>query len=472
MSLALSVIKNTLYQFLGKFLSTILGLASIALITRYLGQTGFGQYTTIITFLQFFAVLVDFGLQMTSAQMLGRNEHRAQQIFNNIFSLRLISATTLLGGAVAIAWLMPYPLIIKQGVAIASLSFFLITLTSTVISIFQKNLNMAAVASAEVWGRVALLGGTWIAVSNNLGLLPIIAAVTVGSFVNFILLIISARQYLRLEFEVDLKVWREIWDISWPIAMTIALTLVYFRADTIILSLVRPQAEVGIYGASYKVLDILVQFPYLFLGLLLPLLSRFYTENKKLFNLTIEKVFDFLMIATLPMIAGVIVLGEEIMTFVAGSEFIISGVLLKILIVAVAAIYIAALFGYAIVAANLQKLMIKYYLINAVISIGLYIALIPLYSYWAAAILTVFTEMFILISSYYIAHRYLHIRLRYRTTLKALVASIIMGLVLYALPPANVIASVLAGAVIYAVTLYTLRGVTPASIRELLALRS
>ncbi len=472
MSLALSVIKNTAYQFLGKFLSTILGLASIALITRYLGQTGFGQYTTIITFLQFFAVLVDFGLQMTSAQMLGRNEHRAQQIFNNIFSLRLISATTLLGGAVVIAWLMPYPLIIKQGVAIASLSFFLITLTSTVISIFQKNLNMAAVASAEVWGRVALLGGTWIAVSNNLGLLAIIAAVTIGSFVNFVLLIVSARQYLRLEFEVDLKVWKEIWDISWPIAMTIALTLVYFRADTIILSLVRPQAEVGIYGASYKVLDILVQFPYLFLGLLLPLLSRFYTENKKLFNLTVEKVFDFLMIATLPMIAGIIVLGEEIMTFVAGSEFIISGVLLKILIVAVAAIYIAALFGYAIVAANLQKLMIKYYLINAVISIGLYIVLIPLYSYWAAAILTVFTEIFILISSYYIAHRYLHIRLRYRTTLKALVASIIMGLILYALPPANVIASVLAGAAIYAVALYTLRGVTPASIRELLALRS
>jgi O-antigen/teichoic acid export membrane protein len=331
---------------------------------------------------------------------------------------------------------------------------------------------MAAVASAEVWGRVALLGGTWIAVSNNLGLLAIIVAVTIGSFVNFVLLIISARQYLRLEFEVDLKVWKEIWDISWPIAMTIALTLVYFRADTIILSLVRPQAEVGIYGASYKVLDILVQFPYLFLGLLLPLLSRFYTENKKLFNLTVEKVFDFLMIATLPMIAGMIVLGEQIMTFVAGDEFIISGVLLKILIFAVAAIYIAALFGYAIVAANLQKLMIKYYLINAVISIGLYIVLIPLYSYWAAAILTVFTEMFILISSYYIAHRYLHIRLRYRTTLKALVASIIMGLVLYTLPPTNVIASVMLGIIIYAVALYTMRGVTPASIREILALRS
>ncbi len=472
MSLALSVVKNTIYQFLGKFLSTILGLASIALITRYLGQTGFGQYTTIITFLQFFAVLVDFGLQMTSAQMLGRNEHRAQQIFNNIFSLRLISATTLLGGAVVIAWLMPYPLVIKQGVAIASLSFFLITLTSTVISIFQKNLNMAAVASAEVWGRVALLGGTWIAVSNNLGLLAIIAAVTIGSFVNFILLIISARQYLRLEFEVDLKVWREIWDISWPIAMTIALTLVYFRADTIVLSLVRPQAEVGIYGASYKVLDILVQFPYLFLGLLLPLLSRFYAENKKLFALTVEKVFDFLMIATLPMIAGMIVLGEEIMTFVAGDEFIISGVLLKILIFAVAAIYIAALFGYAIVAANLQKKMIKYYLINAVISIGLYIVLIPIYSYWAAAILTVFTEMFILLSSGYIAYRYLHIRLNFRTTLKALLASIIMGLALYTLPQTNVIASVILGALIYASALYMVRGVTAGNIKDLLALRS
>ena len=53
MSLAKKVAQNTLVQIIGKIVSTILGIFSLALMTRYLGQAGFGDYTTINTFLTF-----------------------------------------------------------------------------------------------------------------------------------------------------------------------------------------------------------------------------------------------------------------------------------------------------------------------------------------------------------------------------------------------------------------------------------
>ena len=57
MSLHRAIAHNTLWQFGGKIIGTILGLFTIGLITRYLGQEGFGYYSTIMGFLQFFAMV-------------------------------------------------------------------------------------------------------------------------------------------------------------------------------------------------------------------------------------------------------------------------------------------------------------------------------------------------------------------------------------------------------------------------------
>jgi O-antigen/teichoic acid export membrane protein len=69
MGLAKKVAHNTLVQIIGKLISTGLGLFSLALITRSIGTAGFGEYTTIYTFLTFFAVIADLGLTLITVQM-------------------------------------------------------------------------------------------------------------------------------------------------------------------------------------------------------------------------------------------------------------------------------------------------------------------------------------------------------------------------------------------------------------------
>ncbi len=468
MSLFSKVAKNTVYQIIGKALGTILGLLTVGLMTRYLGQTGFGYYTTAIAFLQFFGVLIDFGLQMTTAQLLSRPQADERKIFANIFTLRLVSAVIFLGLGAAIAWLMPYPLAIKIGIMIAAWSFLFISLQSVLIGLFQKQLAMAEVALAEVWGRGVLLVGVWLAIYLQGGFYYIMLAVAAGSLVNFLLLFVRAWKFFPISFASDKKIWRDIWDLSWPLAITISLTLVYFRADTVIMSLFRPQSEVGIYGASYKVLEILVQFPYLFLGLILPLLSRFHVEDKAVFGRIFQKAFDFLALIAVPMIFSVWVLGEKIMVFVAGGQFILSGVIIKILILAAAAIYFSSLFGYTIVSAGLQKKMIKFYLIDAALALILYIVFIPIYSYWAAAIITVLTEVFIALSSWWILRRQLKISLNLAAAWKYLVAASIMSAAIALLHSQNLLTLVVIGLIVYFAALYFMKGIDRKEILEII----
>ena len=472
MSIVANIARNTFYQAFSRFFGVIAGLLTVALMTRYLGQTGYGYYTTIVAFLQFFGVLADFGLQMTTTKILAEPETDNSQVFGNILALRIISSIIFLGSSVLIVWLLPYPLIIKQGISLASFSFFFISLQSIFISIFQKNLAMAKVAISEICSKIFLLLGVFLAVINNLGLLWIIVAIVAGNLIGFLILFFSSFKFFKFRPRIKLAIWRRIWKTMWPLALTIALTLIYFRADTVILALFRPQNEVGLYGATYKVLEVLVQFPYLFLGLILPLLTKFFLSNRLLFELIIQKSFELMMIIIMPMVFSVLILGDKIMVFIAGPEFLISGILLKILIVAVALIYIGALFGYAIVAAELPKKMIKFYFIDAVISIVLYLIFIPQFSYWAAAVITVFTELIITIASYYVLKKYTRLKItKWPIMAKTFLASLLMALALLLLINQNLLTLIVIGLIIYLWALYLLRGFSKQQVLEVINLR-
>lgn len=458
MSLASKIARNTLWQVVGKVIATLLGLATFALMARYLGREGFGYYTTVVSYLQFFGVLIDFGLQMATAQLLSRPGANQSKIFGNLIAVRLISAFLFLGTGTLLVFFLPYPAVVKAGVAIASASFFFISLQSVLIGLYQKQMAMAEVAIAEVWGRLALLAGISISVFYDLGFYPIIAAVSVGSFVNFAYLLFKSKKQLPYRPRLDKPVLKEIWDTSWPLAITISLTLVYFRADTIILSFVRPAEDVGIYGAAYKVLEILIQFPYLFLGLVLPLMTQFYPASRALFNKILQKSFDFMAIIAVPMVFATWLLAEKIITFIASGDFAIAGGPLRILIVAAAMIYFGALFGYAIVAAGLQKKMIGFYIFDAVFSLVAYLIFIPLYSYWAGAALTLITEAIIAFSAWFVLKKNTGATVKIGILGKTIFSSLAMCLALWPFLNQSILTLTIIGAIVYFTVLYLLKG--------------
>ena len=139
MSLAKKIAHNTLAQIIGKIIATILGLFSLALITRYLGQAGFGEYTTITTFLTFFATIADLGLTLITVQMISGEKDNENKILNNLFSLRLVSALIFIGLAPLSVIFFPYSGTIKIGVLMAAASFFF-ALSQVIVGLFRKTM--------------------------------------------------------------------------------------------------------------------------------------------------------------------------------------------------------------------------------------------------------------------------------------------------------------------------------------------
>src|SRR3989338_6912040 len=91
MTVARRIFFNTIYQSAGKILSTAIALVSVGLTTRYLGQTGYGEYTTVISFMGFFGILADLGLYLTATKKISDPGADKKKIRGGIFGLRLVT---------------------------------------------------------------------------------------------------------------------------------------------------------------------------------------------------------------------------------------------------------------------------------------------------------------------------------------------------------------------------------------------
>jgi len=478
MSLLKKIALNTIVHTVGKFGASFIGIFIVAILTRYLGVEGYGAYTTIFAYLFFFSILSDLGLYVISINELGRNPFGEQKFFNNIFSLRFISAAVFLMIACSLVWLLPYSPDIQLGVIIASVSIFLSLLDQILVSYFQNKINLKTVAIAEISGKLVLLGLTLTAVFFKASLMVILIAVVAGFLVNFLVNLGFIRKYIKIRFEFDIKVWRYIITKSWPVGLTALFSLIYFKADTLFLSLMpanpiyaaSAEEAVGLYGAPYKILEVLIAFPAIFMGLISPLLSRAWSqagsigdkennEAKNKFNFIFQNAFDTLTIIIWPLIAGVVVLARPLIVLVAGSDFIASVAIFRILILATAIIFLSHLTTYTIIALGKQKKMIKYYLAAAIMAVAGYIIFIPRYSYFAAAVVTVLVELFMLLATFFLLKKYSSIKLNIKTFIKAMLSAIFMGLALYYLSGFNVILLIAIGAIIYFLALVLLKGI-------------
>lgn len=468
MSLTRKIAHNTIIQTIGKVLSTILGLVAIAMITRYLGQENFGYYTTIMAYLSFFAILIDLGLTLSVTQMISKPDADESKIFNNAFSLRFITAFVFLALSVAISLFFPYPYIVKLGIAITSASFLFISLIQVSVGVFQKKLKTDRISIAEVAGRLFLIIFTFLAIQFDWGVLGIMLAVIMGNLFNFLLVFIFTQKYVQFKLEFDLQIWKQIIISTWPLAVSIACNLIYLKTDTVILSLTQSPQDVGLYGAAYKVIDVLTSIPTLFMGLILPIITAEWAmKNLERFKSMMQKSFDFLVILAVPLAIGTLFLSQRVMIFVAGPDFADSGKILNLLIFGAVSIFFGLLFGYAVVAVEKQKQMIWGYFVAAVIGLAGYLIFIPKYSYYGAAAFTIISEAVVALLTFAMVYKTTRFAPSLRILPKIILAGLVMGLCLYYFYFLNLFLLIILSSLVYFVVLYLVKGISKELILEI-----
>lgn len=462
---------NTGVQIIGKIISTLLGLLAIGILTRYLGIEKFGWYITTISFLGFVGIITDFGLIPVTAQMMSEPKFDKKELFKNLITFRLFTSIIFFGLIPFITIFLPYQKEIKFAIIISIISFISIALNQVLTGFLQNKLKMHIQAIGEITGRIVLVLGLWLLIAKQAEFLPIMGIIALSSLAYTFVILIYANKEIKISLKFDKEIWLAIIKKSWPIAISIIFNVIYLKGDTLLLSFFREQNEVGIYGAAYRVIDILAQTAMMLMGIMLPILTFYWSRGQKEeFKKQYQQAFDAMMLLAVPVTIGLIFTANKIMLLVAGNEFVESGKILQILAIAIFGVFLGAIFGHTAVAVNRQKQTMWIYISDAIITLIGYLIFIPKFGIYGAAWMTVFSEFYAGILLFIVIQNYLKEKLKIKTLGKIILASLIMGLTIYFLN-IHIILLVLVACFVYATILLAIGGISRQTIMEILPVK-
>ena len=340
MTTARSIASNFSVQLMGKVLSVLLGLICVAIITRALGTSAFGEYTTAVTYLQIFGVVVDFGLTLTLIVMISKPGIDEERIVGNFFGLRLVTGFLMFSLAPLTVLALPWSSTIQTAVLVGALAYFLMGGASMLVGVFQRHESMWRAALAELLNRAVLLGLTALFALTSPGVVEMVFAMVIANAVWLILMVQFASPFVKIRARFEWSQWMFILTHSWPIAISIIFNLLYLKGDILFLAYFRDQAEVGLYGAAYRILDVMTVLPTMLMGLVLPSLVAMWSAGRvEEFRTRVARIFDAFALIVIPVVVGAQLTSTELMTLIAGDDFAAAGSILTWLILALVGVF-------------------------------------------------------------------------------------------------------------------------------------
>lgn len=351
---------NTTLLFVGRLVLAGAGVVGVAMSTRYLGRDAFGELTVALGFVAVAQLVPDLGIWTVTAREVAKRPEEEQRLLSNAFALGLVLSVVTILLALGAMQLM-YPgdgdTLVRRGIVIVGAQLLFSAVSGTASAFMTARQRAAPVALGGAAASVVFLAILIVAVEADLGFTAIASAYAVTSIVAALVTWLAMRRSLRVRPAADLATWRQLARWAAPQGGVLIIAILYFRIDTILLSLLASDGEVALYGVGYRVVEVLTFFPMSFMVTLFPEVARMGAGSERLRPL-MSAALSALAIAALAELVLVGGFSEEIVAIVGGGGFAGAASVLRLLSLAVALVFLNTAFFHALLALNRQTALL------------------------------------------------------------------------------------------------------------------
>ncbi len=457
---------NAIVQAASIPLQSLISLLTFALITRYLGPSGFGDYTAVMVFLFIPTVIADVGLSAIVLRDVSAAPERMREIVNASLPLRALISLLAVVGAAAFAFVIPLNHRTQIGVLVGSPGAFFTLMNLSLLPVLQVQLRMHRSVAAVLLGRSATFALTLAVLAGGYGFNSIIAANVAGLAVILIVNATTVHRTVSLKPSVNLVYWRRFLRASLVLGIGLAVSQVYFRIDAVLLALLRPSREVGLYGAAYKFVELSEVFLSAAVLTLVPALTSLAARSDPRFVPFSRRGFEMLAAITAPVSLVMLLAPRELLALTAGSKYEPAARALQILALYPIVAGTNSLLWRMLVAAHLERILLVCAISILALNVALNLALIPVFGYEAAAATSVASEAVSLGLSLFFVRRRFQFTYPGRALRIVLAAALAMAAVVLVTPAPRVV-TVLIGLVVYTAVVVSLPGVVRDTARGL-----
>jgi O-antigen/teichoic acid export membrane protein len=397
-NLAQRVAAATAIQVAGKGVALLFALGSLKIATNYLGVGGYGSFAVVLTGAALAFTLADLGLSVLLARELAKAPERTDELARTVLLLRLASCAVVFAVAAAVVPFLPYDGRVRVGLLIA-IGGSLAGLVGLVpLPFFQVHLRLGRAAVAEVVVRGTTLVLMAVVAWLDLGFLALVGTTAVGWVAGGVVAFVLLRPFWRaaLPRRGTARV-GPVLRAAAPVGLVAVLGLLHFKVDVLMLSVLKPAEDVGVYTLAYTVLEQALLLAAVFVGIVFPLLTRMLVGRDPGARQALDLSVRFL--GLLAVLLGVLLfaLAEPVVRLLSNAEFADSVGVLRILVLALAPLYVGAILANSLVAVSAMRAVATVSVVSIVVNVALNAYAIPAYSYTGAAVTTVASETLALV---------------------------------------------------------------------------
>lgn len=467
-----NIAKNTSYLTIALILQKIISFTYFTLLARYVGPASLGKYYLAISFTTIFAIFIDLGFTNVLTRETAKDQDEAGNWLGNIIALKIPLAALALTAVIILVNVLGYDQLTKTLVYISAISMVLDSFSTTFFGVVRgfHNLKYESISSVVFQLIVLVVGYSSLLLGGSL--VPAMGALALASLYNFSYSSFIIRQRLKLVVKVAFNkaLMKKIMVISWPFAVYGILQRLYTYLDSVLLSVLAGDVQVGLYQVAFKIIFALQFLPSAFTASLYPAMSSYWHNNRQQLVVSFERAMNYLIIISLPIIVGAVVLANKIvLLFKSGYDGAV--IPLQISIASLIFIFLNFPIGSLLNACDAQKKNTRNMAIVAAASLALNFALIPYWQAIGASITVLATNFLMFLLGIFSVKKIVAYRLRKnaRTFLKAAAASLVMGLLIYlGKSYLNIFIVTILGGLIYFYSLFLFGGFSRADIHSIM----
>lgn len=425
LSVKSKVALGTLSQVASKVAVAVLSIFTLRYSTQYLGAEVYGQYSTVIAYVTIFTLLTDLGLTAISSREIARRPEDAEKIIGNSLAMRVL-LSVLISPLIAVGGWFLYaakPEQVKIGIALMVLTLVFGSVQSVTSALFTARHRNDVPALLGVVNKAAYLVCIVAAGALGIGFYGFIYAAIITAFLSAALGAYWAAKRIRLRPMFHITHWKFMMRTSIPLGIIQIINMLYYKIDSVMLSVMRSPKEVGLYMIAYGIIDVVMSVPSMFMTSLMPSLA---TADKETLRRLVNRAFDILAFFALPIAVGGMLLANDIILLISSNEFIGAAVPFAILMLGAAFSYLNSVFGFASVAVNKQSRLLKISIMTIILNVLINLFAIPRYGAAGAATATLITEIIACVGVYLVFKNQTGISVRFNGLVKMAAAAAIM----------------------------------------------
>jgi len=414
-------------------------------VQNSVGAEVYGRYFTLFNIAIIFQIFLDLGIENFIRRDVAQHPNRISNYFSNIITLKILLLVPYLLVCISLAiskdltpndYLLLFLILFNQ--FLASLILYIranfgglqLFKTESIISVLDRSLMIIIVGILLLHPITCFLFRiNWFVLAQTISY-----AITL---ITGLILLLKKTGSIKLHFNTSaiLPIVKKLR----PYAILVFLMAIYYRSDSIILSIILPDGDeqAGIFAHGFRILDFMSNYALLFPILLLPIFSKLLHHKEKVDSL-LQFSTLLLIIPSLAAIGPAIVYRHIIFDILYDEHVILSADVFSFLTISYLGMCISFTFGALLTAnGNLKELNIMAAL-AVVLNLSLNFILIPRYQVMGAAIANASTQIFTIVVQIVLVWNIFKLKINMIILIKLAVYIIIIIAGSYLISPLNI----------------------------------